>query len=153
MQKTCENRYKICRVTAGFTQISAAELLHISERSLSDYENGKAKVPDDVVAAMANEYSAPLLAWWHLKETSILGQFLPDIQVPQTHGDMIFQLVLSQDDLAPEVATMKRIMSKGQIGDDRDAFNESISLIKRVSGKLLSVAAYAEQLEKDTSKK
>lgn len=48
----CENRYKLCRENAGFTQSQAAELLHVSERSLSDYENGKTRVPEDLVASL-----------------------------------------------------------------------------------------------------
>lgn len=58
----CENLYKLCRTSAGFTQEAAAELLAISPRTLSDYENDRAKVPDDIVDAMSNHYKSPLLA-------------------------------------------------------------------------------------------
>ena len=146
MPRTCENRYKVCRETAGFTQSQAADLLHTSERSLSDYENGKTKVPDDIVASMSEEYNAPLLAWWHLKETSVLGKYLPDIIMPQTNGDMAFQLVLAQDDLSPAVDSIKKIVSDGRIdGDEQADFAANIQQIKNVNGKLVSVVAYAEQ--------
>jgi len=65
MNVSCENRYKACRENTGFTQAQAAEILHVSERSLSDYENDKTKVPDDIVLRMSEIYSAPTLVWWH----------------------------------------------------------------------------------------
>lgn len=65
MSKICENRYKECRERVGFTQSQAAEMLHVSERSLSDYENNKTKVPDDVVLRMTQIYNAPTLTWCH----------------------------------------------------------------------------------------
>ena len=52
MSNECENLYKICRISAGLTQEQAAELLAVSQRTLSEYENGRARVPDDIVAAM-----------------------------------------------------------------------------------------------------
>lgn len=150
MMKDCENRYKLCRKNAGLTQFCASEKLHISEHTLSDYETGKYRVPDDIVAAMAEEYNAPLLAWWHLKKYSVLGKFLPEIITPQTHGDMAFQLILAQDDLSPAVTSIKKIMADGQIEDhEREDFTASIQLLRQVNGKLVSVITYATQLEKD----
>ena len=48
--------YKTCRKLAGLTQEQASELLCVEVRSLSGYENG-AKVPDDIVARMADGYN------------------------------------------------------------------------------------------------
>ena len=146
MCKSCENRYKIGRETSGYTQEKASEMLHISPRTLSDYENGHTRVPDDIVAAMTEIYNAPLLAWWHLKETSPLGKFLPDLLVPQTNGDMAFQLVLAEDELSPAVNSIKRIISDGRIDEDESGdFKNSIMKIQNVNGKLMSAVAYAEQ--------
>lgn len=146
MSNNCGNRYKICRETTGFTQLQAAELLHVSERSLSDYENSKTRVPDDVVANMAEIYLSPLLAWWHLKETSPLGKFLPEMVMPQTNGDMAFQLVLADDQLSPAVDMIKKIMSNGQIDEDEwENFYQCIDTIQSVNGKLFSAIVYAKQ--------
>lgn len=60
MTQECENLYKLCRTSAGFTQEQAAELLNIAPRTLSDCENGKTRVPDDIVDAMSNHYKSPL---------------------------------------------------------------------------------------------
>jgi transcriptional regulator with XRE-family HTH domain len=144
MSKGCENRYKVCRTAAGITQERAAELLGVASRTMSDYENGHARVPDDIVATMAEIYKSPLLAWWHLQQTSILGKYLPDIVMPQTHGDMAFQLILAKDDLEPTVKTIKSIMANGRIDDhEQGDFNESMEMVRKVNAKLLSVIIYA----------
>ena len=46
------NRYKTSRLEAGLTQERAAAALHIATRTLSDYENGHVRPPDDTVLAM-----------------------------------------------------------------------------------------------------
>lgn len=153
MRKECENRYKLCRLSAGITQEQAAEIFDISVRVLSDYENGHTKVPDGIVALMTECYNAPLLAWWHVKNASILGKFLPDIIMPQTNGDMAFQLVLAEDELAPIVNEIKRIMSNGKVDEDeREDFDSSVELIKNVLAKLFSIIIYAEQIRKADTK-
>ena len=142
--KQSENRYKLSRIAAGITQERASELLSVSTRGLSDYENGHTRVPDDIVAAMAEVYKSPLLAWWHLKQTSVLGRYLPDPIMPQTNSDMAFQLILAQDDLAPTVHEIKRIMANGEIDpDEQEDFNTAIEIIRTVNAKLLSVIIYA----------
>ena len=89
MTNECENLYKLCRTSAGFTQEQAAELLNIAPRTLSDYENGRTRVPDDIVDAMSSNYKAPFLAWYHLKITSVLGKYLPEVVMAQINGDLI----------------------------------------------------------------
>ena len=83
MREKSENLYKASRTTAGLTQEQAAALLAIAPRTLSDYENGHTRVPDDIVAAMSDYYKAPLLAIQHLQQTSVLGKYLPAIIAPQ----------------------------------------------------------------------
>jgi len=146
--KECENRYKICRSTSGLTQEQAAELLGVAPRTLSDYENGHARVPDDIVATMADLYKSTILPWWHLKQTSVLGKYLPDIIIPQTNGDMAFQLILAKDTLEPTVEMIKSIMANGCIDEhEQDDFNKSIDMIRQVNAKLLSVIIYAGNIE------
>jgi len=147
MTKDCENRYKVSRVNYGMTQESAALVLSVSPRTLSDYENGHTKVPDDIVATMSEVYKCPLLAWWHLRETSVLGKFLPDIQMPQTSGDMVFQLIIAQDDLAPRIDTIKQILSDGIICEhEQHDFDNAVHGLKQIKAKIISSILYAKQI-------
>ena len=147
MNQTHENRYKMSRNNAKLTQEQAAELLGVSTRSLCDYEAGKTRVPDDIVATMAKIYKCPLLAWRHLRETSILGKYLPDVVLPETTWEMAFQLVLANDDLGPTVAAIKKILANGKVDDhDRGDFRDSIELIKQVNAKLLTFIVYADKV-------
>jgi transcriptional regulator with XRE-family HTH domain len=147
MSKNHESRYKTSRTTAGMTQEAAAELLGVAPRTLSDYENDRARVPDDIVASMADVYKSPLLAWWHLKNHSVLGKYLPDVSEPQTHGDMAFQLILAQDDLAPSVTAIKRIVAGGEICEiKKKDFDEAVEGLRGVKSKLLSAIVYAGKI-------
>lgn len=140
MSKECMLYYKTCRESAGIKQEGAAELLNVSIRSLSDYENGKAKVPDDIVDSMAELYRSPLLAWWHLKTNSVLGKYLPDVIVPKTEVDMVFQGILAKDKLAPIVDGIKGIMSDGMIDELEEAeLDEHIDDMRIVNNKLTSI--------------
>lgn len=146
MRNDCTNRYKLCRENAQLTQEHAAELLHISPRSLSDYENGHTKVPEDIVSAMADHYNSPLLAWWHLKNHSVLGKFLPDIQMPQTNGDMAFQLWMAQNDLVPTVKTVMEILG-GEICKEKSKdLATAMDKVKQVKSMLLSAIIYSKKI-------
>ena len=154
MSKDCENIYKISRTTAGLTQEQAAELLSVATRTLTDYENGHTRVPDDIVVAMTETYNRPLLAYFHLKLYSPLGKYLPDIQEPQTNGDMAFQAIIARDELDPAVEDLKKIVADGIIEtDEKDGFNTAIDVMRRVNGKLFSVVAYADRMEKKGEQK
>jgi transcriptional regulator with XRE-family HTH domain len=143
-----ENKYKICRENSGLTQEQAAEALHISTRQLSDYENGKARVPDETVDAMARGYKTPILAWWHLKNNPYLGKYLPDIMEPKTNGDMAFQVVLADGELHKAEKEIREIMLDGVISEDeREKYDGCINTIKTVNGKLTSVIVYSEQIK------
>lgn len=147
MNNDCENLYKVCRTSAGLTQEQAAEVLAIAPRTLSDYENERARVPDDIVAKMAEAYNAPLIAYYHLRRFSPLGKYLPDLQEPQTHGDMAFQAIIARDELGPAVDCIKRLVADGLIdSDEQEEFTECVITLRRVHGKILSVVAYAEKI-------
>ena len=147
MNKECENRYKICREIAGLTQEQAAEKLSVSLRMLSNYENDHSPVPDDIVDAMAELYDCTLLALWHLKETSVLGRHLPTITMPQTNGDMAFELILAQDGLAPSVMEVKRIVSSGEFCEVKKLeLEKAMEAIRQAKSKLWAVILYAGKL-------
>ena len=64
MKEASRNYYKECRESAKLSQEQAAELLHISVRSLSDYENGKTVPADDIVECMVDIYHTRLLFFY-----------------------------------------------------------------------------------------
>ena len=150
MSKECVNRYKSCRNNAGFTQEQAAELLHIAVRTLSEYENG-GNVPDEIVAMMADQYRAPVLAWWHLKTTSVLGKFLPEIIAPTTHGDIAFLADSSKDELEKAVCLLKESMPK-LIVINEEKHSMSMNLIKSAYESLFAIVTHAEQIKLDSQK-
>lgn len=140
MSKECACYYKTCRESSGIKQDAAAELLNVSCRTLSDYENGKARVPDDIVDSMAELYRSPMLAWWHLKNNSVLGKYLPDVVVPKTEVDMVFQGILAKDKLSPIVEGIKEIMSDGTIDVlEEDVLDDHIDDMRIVNNKLTSI--------------
>lgn len=82
MQSDCINIYKKARVAAGIkSQQIAAEKLHISVRSLADYETGFTVPPEDIVCGMIELYKNRWLGYQHLQEHSEIGRrYLPKIQ-------------------------------------------------------------------------
>jgi len=153
MSKDCENRYKTSRNSAGFTQEHAAALLGVALRTLSDYESGRVKVPDDIVAAMAELYKTPLIAWWHLKETSILGKYLPDVIMPQTDTDTIFQLIMAQDEIGPVIERLKKLISNGRFDKNkREEFKQSVEMGKGFISRAVSFTVYGDKLLNDWEK-
>lgn len=82
MYLDCKNIYQTARNIAGYTQQQAAELLHISIRSLADYESGKTVPPDNIVCSMMNTYSTPWLGYQYLQTSNEVGQIaLPSLKV------------------------------------------------------------------------
>lgn len=153
MSKKCMLYYKSCRESTGIKQEDAADRLNVSCRMLSDYENGKARVPDDIVGSMAELYKSPMLAWWHLKTNSILGKYLPDVVVPKTEVDMVFQGILAKDKLAPVVDGLKKIMSDGVIDVlEENALEKHIDDMRIVNNKLTSIILWHDARIKKESR-
>ena len=82
MQIECMNIYKKARMAANIkSQELASEHLHISKRSLADYETGVTVPPEDVVCAMIELYGNRWLGYQHLQAHSEIGRrYLPEIQ-------------------------------------------------------------------------
>ena len=153
MTKDCENKYKICRENAvvdgkKLTQADAAERLFISIHQLSNYERGEAVVPDDMVDRMASLYNTPLLAWWHLKNYSILGKYLPEVPEPKTNGDMAFQSIITKDRYDFAVEKIKKIFADGVLKqDEREEFDDCLKDLRIVSSTTYVMALYGEQVK------
>lgn len=105
----------MCRENSGLSQEYAAGLLHIAPRTLSDYENDKTTVPDDIVMAMGKIYDTNFLVWWHLKYRTPYGEILPEIYEPSTVGDMMFSYVLARDATDDSYESFKDVYEERQL--------------------------------------
>lgn len=153
MSNTCMFYYKTCRESAGIKQEDAANMLNVSCRTLSDYENGKSRVPDDIVDKMSELYRSPLLAWWHLKKNSVLGKYLPDVFEPKTEVDMEFQGILAKDKLSPVIEGLKEIMADGVIDElEEDELELHIGDMRIVNNKLTSIIIWHDARVKKESR-
>lgn len=149
MHGSCRNYYKTSREAAGFTQEYAAELLCVSIRTLSGYENWEAVPPDSVVENMTRIYKTKLLGWWHLRQTSSLArECLPEIQPPQTNADIYMQIDFSEDDICVMKRMIKIILADGKISMDKlDDFKRLQEKAKVMAGRLMSIYTYEPNIE------
>lgn len=141
-------KYKMCRESAGYTQEAVAEKLSIGVRSIAAYESGERQAPDDIVAGMAKIYNAPLLAYQHLKATSVLKDYLPELDTLHTHGDMAFQLALVEDEIKGIYEITKDILRDGFVSEkEKPDWDTNNKRIKDIVGKLLSVLAFSKRVD------
>ena len=149
MSNTQRNYYKMCRETASFSQEYAAGLLSVSPRTLSDYENDKANVPDDVVYKMCEIYDTRQLAMWHLKNKSPLGEFLPEVYEPTSVGDMVFSLAIAMDTSAEAYTAISTVMRDRKLQEEElPVFLEAIKKAKEANSNLTSIIIFAENMAK-----
>ena len=147
----CENHYKLSRQNAGLTQERAAELLELSVRTLSDYENGHVRPPDDTVLSMVDTYHCPLLGWWHMKQSPLGSRVLPDIQMPATNGDLALQAWSAQNSLVPAALSLMELVS-GKLRPedlcelDKAELRKKIDQLEQVRGMLVSVILYGRKI-------
>jgi len=139
------NYYQIGRNLAGLTMAQACEMIPCSDKSLYNYEHGKAPPPDAVVDRMAQVYGIPILAIWHMKHHTLLGKYLPEIVEPRTAGDMGFSVYISTHDMALAMEIIRRVLEDGKIDPSEYAdLGEAARMMKVVAGRLMSAALYAE---------
>ena len=79
MQKKYTQPYSTHRKNAQLSQEKAAERLHISRRSLSDYERCLTPVPHDIAERMSELYNAPGLIYEHVLYNPVLGKYFADV--------------------------------------------------------------------------
>lgn len=80
MIQSDKNIYQAARMSAGFTQERAAELLCTSARTVSAYEAGERIPADDIIVRMIEIYGTPFLAYQHLRNNmEIARNILPDV--------------------------------------------------------------------------
>lgn len=144
MHENCRNYYKTSREAAGFTQEEASEILGISTRTLSGYENWYVTPDDEIVEKMAAIYHTKLLGWWHLRTTSSLARAcLPELQYPQSYADIYVQIDFAEDDIHELKKAIKGLLVNGKFTPDGlEKFKRIQETAKITGGKLMSVYTY-----------
>lgn len=135
---------RICadaRRSAGITQEQAEDLLRIGKRSISDYENGKTTVPEDIVVKMMEVYNDHRLGYMYLKLTNDVGRLiLPDIQ-PRALSGSILDLRVEMEE------AIKTEMELARVGRDdvitpaeEPIFRKCVDRLKPLCGAVFAIA-------------
>lgn len=140
MKQDRRNIYQIARKNAGLTQEQAAELLHISVRSLAEYESGRVTPPDDIVCEMIELYKAYWLGYQHLKQASEVGRrFLPDVQISDL-AMAVLRLQKETADVGALQTAMVEIVCDGKIdGSEQQRWKTVEREISEMAGAAMSV--------------
>jgi len=141
MRSCCGNVYQVARKSAGLTQDNAAELLHISVRSLGAYENGETIPPDDVVCNMIEVYQARYLGYMHLKQSTEVGRrFLPDLDISDL-AKSVLRLQKEVGDLKHINSDMIEIACDGAVEEsEKDRWKSITKEINEMAGAALAVS-------------
>lgn len=130
MQGRCGNIYKAARKSAGLTQEQAAELLHVSVRSLAEYESGRTTPPDDVVCRMVEIYNTGYLAYLHLKNSTEVGRrFLPELHLVDLPMSVL-KLQKEVDDVTSIRRDIVEVVCDGKI--DKEELHKWQNIVKEL---------------------
>lgn len=132
MQSVCMNIYKKARLNANIkSQEIASEMLHISKRSLADYETGYTPPPDDIVCAMIEAYGNRWLGYQHLQLHSEIGRrYLPFVQETDL-AVAVLRLQKEVRDIDDIQSTMVEVACDGKV--DQHELHNWRSVEKEVS--------------------
>ena len=112
MKENCENIYRRARKGAGLTQELAAELLHVSPRSLSDYETGRSRPHDDTVSSMVDAYDCHELGYLHLRGTELGRKVLLEIALPATNEEAAMKIYSAAKSLQKTFRLFRKIIKE-----------------------------------------
>ena len=125
----------------------AAEILGVSESSMSNYENGLLKqIPPDVVVRMAELYNAPELMYHYCNNECPIGKCIaPNVELKEISCLAIQLSVLSKN---PEtfVERLMEILQDGSV--DKDEKQDFMTIVKGLiefSEKIQSLELWAKK--------
>lgn len=108
--------YQLAREVSGLTQERAAEYLNIATETIASYEQGRRKVPDDIVFAMSELYQHPILCYKHLRLKATAKE-LPDVEV-RSLSQAVIMLLKNIDDLEENRNSILRIAYDNKIDEN-----------------------------------
>lgn len=125
------------RKNAGYTQEAAAAILHISLRTIANYEAGRIPT-DSIVSEMMRVYNSPYLGYAYLSTESAVGRvLLPEI--PQLWGiaSMAMQLHISMGKAQVIYDQLERIccddmVTRSELPEYERCINELEGLFKSI---------------------
>lgn len=125
----------------------AAEILGVSESSMSNYENGLLKqIPPDVVVRMADLYNAPELMYHYCNNECPIGKCIaPNIELKEIPYLAIQLSVLSKN---PEtfVQSLMEILQDGVISqDEKQDFVTIVKGLVEFSEKIQSLDLWSKK--------
>ena len=115
-----------------------------ARESIEDYEF---PVPDDVVCRMVEAYKTPILAWWHFKTGTKLGEHVPEVQMPKTPWEAGFIASMALDEVKSAMEIIKDVFVDGDV--DESKYNELMMfrhLASHAVYKLLSARVYVDTI-------
>ena len=148
MQKAFGERCAASRSIAGFSQEIAAELLHVSLRSLSDYERGVTLPSSEVIVGMMDFYNDPMLGYEFLRLNSVGYRLLPEIKSRQLSAS-ILSLQVEMSHATAVQSDMAEVGCDDQVGDEeRNRWQKSLEEIRHLTAATFSVLLSPIQKEK-----
>jgi hypothetical protein len=74
----------------------------------------------------------------------VLCEFLPEVILPKTDGDMTAQICLAENKLIKVASEIREIMFDGKIDENEKLdLKSAVELVKQINAKLFSVVIYA----------
>ena len=87
-----------------------------------------------------------MLKWWHYKLHTSMGQFLPEIQLPETDGDAAFLFSCMLKDLIAMSDTVDSLMRSKTYSKRKPELKHVREDIELARAMLVSVALYFDKL-------
>ncbi|MGM9936359.1 MAG: XRE family transcriptional regulator [Candidatus Ornithomonoglobus sp.] len=148
--KFCQARLKAAECNEQlFTRAGAAELLPgVTEDCLKKYELDLTKVPNTVVALMADTYNAPELRAWYCSHECPLGGDCREIEEMPPERALI-RVNNAVRNMAPAIETLEKIMSDGRINNDEaDLIPTVEETLREVKHTVTEILAAIEKAKK-----
>lgn len=132
--------YKTARKEAGLSLEEASFRLHISRKTLVNYENGDSPIPSDIVYRMAIIYGKPELLVNHCAKNCPIGQLITQELRKRDMATSVLGLLKELDDVNRLKTQLIEIASDGELDDseipDFKKFLKEIRELKQTIGEV-----------------